>query len=78
LQFISTTRRLEVALQWANEGQRTVAIDLDMIDGVYHDLSTAEYATEAGLRGRAYSRAVSSAEVLIEGYVPPDAIRLVS
>jgi RHS repeat-associated protein len=80
-QFISTTTNPDVAARWRQPGQRTVAIDTDLLtpDAVgnlrVHDISTAEKAKAAGLKGRAVHYAARSEEVLLEGRVPPKAIR---
>lgn len=82
-QFISTTTDLDVAQDWRQPGQRTVAIDTDMLEpssiGEQRvlDVSGPERARGAGLRGRAYSNAVTSREVLLEGRVPPWAMQVV-
>jgi RHS repeat-associated protein len=80
-QFISTTTDPAVAAKWRQPGQRTVAIDTDLIHPDVKgnlrivDVSTADKARAAGLKGRTYSNAISSREVLIEGHVPPHAIK---
>jgi RHS repeat-associated protein len=72
-QFISTTRSLAVAQKYSTGS--TVAIDLDQFGGSVLDLSTAEGRAMYGVRGvTAINRANASAEVLLQGFVPPDAI----
>lgn len=72
-QFISTTRSLDVAKKWSSG--RTVAIDLSKFGGTVTDLSTAAGRQAAGVTGITASRfANASQEVLLEGYVPSEAI----
>lgn len=79
-QYISTTTDQAVADRWRQPGQRTVAIDTDLLepDAVGRmsvvDLSTPEAASAAGVRGPARNYANNSREVLLEGRVPPHAI----
>lgn len=75
-QFISTTTDPKVIEKWNEPGQRIVMFDTDdVIPDVLGnkniiDVSTPEKARAAGLkRGRPYSNAVSSKEVLVEGRV---------
>lgn len=82
-QYISTTTDLAVATRWRAPGQRTVKIDSDWLetDAVGNlsivEVSTPENAQGHELKGRLYHYAVSAKEVLPEGRVPPDAIRLI-
>ncbi|MEU3625157.1 hypothetical protein BS329_20935 [Amycolatopsis coloradensis] len=72
-QYISTTRSLEVVKKW-NEG-RAVAIDLDKVQGRVTDASTQAARDRAGIRGHTANRlGEASKEVLIEGFIPPEAI----
>ncbi|WP_181785523.1 DUF6531 domain-containing protein [Streptomyces phytophilus] len=74
-QFISTTRSSDVALnsQWTSG--RVVAIDLRMVPGSVIDLSTDAGRELHNIRGfTAINRTKSSAEVLITGRIPPEAI----
>lgn len=79
-QFISTTTSPEVAAKWNNSGQTLVTFDTNDVisDSLGNkniiDVSTPSNATAADLKGRAYSNAVSSQEVLVEGHVPADKI----
>jgi RHS repeat-associated protein len=79
-QYISTTTDPAVADQWRQPGQRTVAIDTDLVEAdaagnkSVVDLSSPEKAQAAGLKGRPARYAVASKEVLVEGRVPPRAI----
>lgn len=79
-QYISTTTDEGVARQYRGPGQTTVTFDTDDVlpdvkgNRSVTDLSTPEKAAEAGLKGPARNYAVSSSEVLVEGYVPPGAI----
>ncbi|MEV7969978.1 polymorphic toxin-type HINT domain-containing protein [Sphaerisporangium sp. NPDC088356] len=78
-QFISTTRNRDIAESWAaRSGNRLVEIDLDGVEGSIIDLSTHEARLFYLLdwKGRGY--AMKSEEVLIEGSVPPHAVRDVS
>lgn len=83
-QFISTTTDPAVAAKWRQPGQTTVMIDTDALkpssvgQKSVIDVSTSELAHDAGLKGRAYSNAVSSREVLLVGEVPPSAMAEVS
>ena len=72
-QFISTTTDPKVIEKWNEPGQRIVMFDTDdVIPDVLGnkniiDVSTPEKARAAGLkRGRPYSNAVSSKEVLVD------------
>lgn len=73
-QFISTTTSMDVLKKW-NTG-RAVAIDLNKFQGNVIDASTQAARDRAGIRGHTANRlAESSKEVLLEGFVPPGAIR---
>ena len=82
-QYISTTTDPAVAAQWREEGQTTVRFDTDRVvpDSKGNlsivDISDREKAVKAGLKARTVSYAAASKEVLVEGYVPPDAIEKV-
>ena len=82
-QYISTTTDLVFAARWRQPGQQTIEIEYDLLemDAVGNqsivDVSTPEKAQAQGLKGRLYTYAVSAKEVLLEGRIPPDAIRLV-
>jgi hypothetical protein len=72
-QFISTTKSIAVANKWT--AGRMVEIDLDKYLGQVLDLSTPEGRAANGVRGATAARlAGNSAEVLLKGDVPPDAI----
>ena len=82
-QFISTTTDPKVIEKWTEPGQRIVMFDTDdVIPDVLGnkniiDVSTPEKARAAGLkRGRPYSNAVSSKEVLVEGRVPANKLTI--
>ena len=78
-QFISATRDLSVAEKWAAKtGNRIVEISLDRLPGRVTDLST-EAGRQAHLAGNriAQNFARASAEVLVEGGVPANAVRLI-
>ena len=82
-QFISTTTDPKVIEKWNEPGQRIVMFDTDdVIPDVLGnkniiDISTPEKARAAGLkRGRPYSNAVSSKEVLVEGRVPANKLTI--
>ena len=82
-QFISTTTDPKVIEKWNEPGQRIVMFDTDdVIPDVLGnkniiDVSTPEKARAAGLkRGRPYSNAVSSKEVLVEGRVPANKLTI--
>lgn len=77
-QYISTTKDPAVAIQKYAKGDasRVVAIDLSKVGGTITDLSTNEGTLAAGIKWPtpAYNWAMSDKEVLIEGFVPPEAI----
>jgi len=77
-QFISTTTDLSVARAWASKtGNRIVQIDPSKIQGTITNLSTAA-GRNANLRGNtAKNFAQASSEVLIQGTVPANAIKLI-
>jgi RHS repeat-associated protein len=76
-QYISTTRSLAAANQWASG--RMVRIDLDKLSGGIFDLSTDAGRAKHGIKGfTAINRAKSSGEVLLTGHVPADAISWVA
>jgi hypothetical protein len=77
-QFIATTRSIEVATENAiRSGNRIVAIDLSKVAGKVFDLSTSA-GRDRFLRGILAKRfSEKSAEVVIEGSVPVDAITIV-
>jgi len=77
-QYISTTRDITVAEKWASKtGNRIAEIDLSSVDGNLLDLSTdAGRLTHLPGNPIAQSYARASAEVLIQGWVPPSAVRL--
>jgi RHS repeat-associated protein len=83
-QYISTTSDPAVAAAWREEGQVTVRFDTDAAvpDRAGNlsivDVSTPENAKKNGLRGRVYSNAVASSEVLVEGHVPASALEEVN
>jgi hypothetical protein len=82
-QFMSTTTDPNVAAEWRQPGQVTVGFDTDDVvpDRLGNrrivDVSTPENAEAEGLRGRPYSRAVASKEVLVEGEVPTEALDII-
>jgi hypothetical protein len=71
--YISTTKSLQVATEWQGSS-RMIAIDPAKVQGDILDFSTPELARAAGFGGRVYANAVSSHEVLIKGFSPPEAI----
>ena len=77
--FIGTTRSLQKAMQRAaaDGGRRIAEIDLRRIVGVYYDLSTEAGRLRYLNNPVARRFAADSEEVVIEGYVPPVAIRSV-
>jgi len=78
-QYISTTRDINVAAEWAaKSGNRIVIIDLDAVGGTVYDLSTDIGRQQYILKYRPFSTnfAKKSAEVLIEGNVPANAVRV--
>jgi hypothetical protein len=80
-QFISTTKSLDVAAKYAaRDGLRIAAIDSTKVEGDVIDVSTKEGLLANGIEhpSFAYSWARSSAEVLIRGAIPSEAILWVS
>ena len=76
-QFISTTKNLGLALEWATKtGGRIAQIDASKVPSNIIDVSTPEGLAQQGIYSPspAYSFARSSEEVLIDGSVPSDAI----
>ena len=78
-QFISTTTEINVAKKWASkDGKRVVSINLEMLPSntkvydVSTDIGRAKYLSGA----TANRLAKSSSEVLIEGYIPAEALEL--
>jgi hypothetical protein len=72
-QFISTTRSLAVIQKYYTGS--TVAIDLDQFEGNVLDISTTEGRALYGIKGvTAIGRANASTEVLLQGFVRPEAI----
>lgn len=79
-QFISTTTDINVANKWATkDGMRIVEIDLNKLpsDVNVYDLST-DIGRSTYLKGvTSKNFAKNSAEVLIEGYIPAEAIKII-
>jgi hypothetical protein len=77
-QYISTTTDINVAQKWAQkDGCRIIEIDLNQLPQGTKviDLST-DAGRAANLKGVTSTNwAKASSEVLIEGYIPPEAIR---
>jgi hypothetical protein len=72
-QYISTTADIDVARKWGNG--RLVMIDLGVFDGTVIDASTQVARDLAGIRGHTANRlAEASKEVLLVGFVPPEAV----
>jgi len=77
-QYISTTTDIEVAQTWSNKtGNGIVEIDLSSLssDTKIYDLSTDAGRSEYLKGNTATNWAKSSSEVLIEGYVPSEAVK---
>ena len=73
--YISTTTDLAVAEAWAaRTGNRIAVIDLSMVQGEIIDLTTYENRAYYLLdwKGRGY--AMRSSEMVIDGWVPPEAV----
>ena len=73
--FISATRDIDIAIQYAQEsGNRIVALDLNKVVGTVYDVSS-EIGAEMFLKSPiARNFAVSSSEIVIEGRIPAEAI----
>ena len=80
-QFISTSTDPDALTQWREPGQRMVTFDTDDVvpDAVGNrrvvDISTRERAIAAGVGSGSANIPARSREVLVEGHVPPQAIR---
>ena len=81
LTIISTTTDINVAKQWAAKtGGTIVEIDLNMLppDAGIYDLST-DFGRSIYLKGfTANNYAKSSSEVLIKGFIPSKAVKVVN
>lgn len=77
-QYISATTDLQLARRWAaRTGERLVEIDLTKVQAKVIDLSSTT-VRNTYLRGvTARNRARAASEVLIEGFVPPEALTLI-
>lgn len=78
-QYISTTIDLGVAMKWAlPDDLRIAQIDPALVEGSIIDVSSREALANQGITWQnkrfAYSFALGSREVLIEGFIPPEAI----
>nr|WP_258022988.1 RHS repeat-associated core domain-containing protein [Brevibacillus formosus] len=79
-QFISTTTKIEIAEKWSEKsGNRIVEIDLEKLS---QNVSVFDLSTETGraryLKGSTAKRlAKGSSEVLIEGHIPSDAVKII-
>jgi hypothetical protein len=78
-QFISTTTDLGVAMKWAQSDDLSIAqIDPTLISGNLIDISNPEALAKQGITWEnnrfAYAFAYGSREVLVQGYIPPEAI----
>jgi RHS repeat-associated protein len=72
-QYISTTADLAVAQKWAH-GKRIVMIDLSKVEGEIIDLTNPSVRNDRLKGATARIFAAASAEVLIVGHIPPEAI----
>jgi RHS repeat-associated protein len=84
-QYISATTDPAVVQKWKQEGQMTVCFDTDDVvaDAVGNksvlNVSTPELATSNGIKGKtAINFASSSKEVLIEGHIPENKIKVMN
>jgi hypothetical protein len=76
--FISTTALRQVAVKWATkDGRRIAVIDLSKVQGGVYDLTIAANRRRYLTNPVARNFAQASAEVVIEGTIPADAIVLV-
>lgn len=77
-QYISTTRSTEVATDPKHFRGRLVMIDLNKIQGSAIDVTTKENRKRVkpygNWSGSAHGYAERSVEVLVTGYIPPEAI----
>ena len=75
-QYISTTKDADIARHYAGEGGVVVSIRLDALGGdvKIYDLTNETVRNQYIKHPRTRNFAAKSQEVLIEGYIPPDAI----
>lgn len=80
-QFISTSTDPEALKKWREPGQRMVSFDTDDVvpdvkgNRNILDISSVEKAKAHGIGKVSANMASSSKEVLVEGHVPPQAIK---
>jgi hypothetical protein len=73
--FISATRSLEKARKWQNASLPIYVINLDEVVGVVYDFTIPSVRDEYLHSYTARRNAISSYEVVIEGWIPPYAIK---
>lgn len=78
-QYISTTKDVDIARRYAGEGGVVVSIRLDALGGdvKIYDLTNKDVLDKHIKFPMTRNFATKSKEVLIEGYIPPDAITII-
>ncbi|MCV9931923.1 RHS repeat-associated core domain-containing protein, partial [Flavobacterium sp. LS1R47] len=82
-QFMSTSTDPQALEKWKQPGQTMVSFDTDdVVEDIkgnknIYDISTLEKANANGVKGLSANFAVSSKEVLVEGHVPADKIKII-
>lgn len=78
-QYISTTKDVDIARHYAGEGGVVVSIRLDALGGdvKIYDLTNKDVLDKHIKFPMTRNFATKSKEVLIEGYIPPDAITII-
>ena len=77
-QYISATSKYDVALHWSNKtGNRVVEIDVSQLSNVQViDVSTRHNAIQHLKHPIYINFATNSSEVILEGWVPPSALKI--
>jgi hypothetical protein len=73
-QYVSMTRSLQAARRWQTPGVPIYRIDLRRVSGTIIDLTDDIVRNQLLLHPRTNAMARASAEVLLEGWIPPNAI----
>ena len=73
-QYISMTKSMQVARRWQEPGVPVYVIDLSKVKGTIIDLTDDVVRNNLLRHPIANNLAKASAEILLEGTVPPDAI----
>lgn len=73
-QFISLTRSIEVARNWQQPDLPIYIIDLNKVVGTVYDFTVERVLQEWITHPRTQNMARASQEILVEGWIPPQAI----